>query len=105
MGKKNWSKYEPIEDTGYSGSVKNDRSRFTFKETNQTTNYPHTTVDVDGDGNMIDYHHSESPKGTKFGLRQLVDSAIQVAQHLNAPSNSERVSSKEDDINQNGIDI
>lgn len=111
MGKSNYRPYREFKDengnpTGFDLSPHKSKLRATFKPSGQKTNYPHTSVELDMDGNIVDYHHSESPKGQKFGLTQLVSGAVNVARELGRSTSSyDPVADKESDINDRGIDI
>ncbi|MBE9114869.1 hypothetical protein IQ249_03060 [Lusitaniella coriacea LEGE 07157] len=48
------------------------RGQVLFRDKGQTTEYPHLTVDVNSQGKIINWHHSEESCGTRFGSREAV---------------------------------
>lgn len=53
-----------------------NKGQVLFRDRGQQTEYPHFTVDLDSQGNIIDFHSSDSRKGNRFGLNEVITAAI-----------------------------
>ncbi|RMG15717.1 MAG: hypothetical protein D6728_00150 [Cyanobacteria bacterium J055] len=69
------SQWQPV-GNGLEAKVTNSGKVLVREEGEYNDEYPHYTLEFDSDGNIIDYHYSESRRGSRYGKNEIVAIAI-----------------------------